>query len=395
MALEQLYIESLNAPAIQFEFSKNHFEIIFKHGKISNNTYLSMVKEIKCSKKLTILQHSQNLFTFCIIRGLRFYLLGPEILTDILSNHQFSMDQKTIYLPRLLNTISLSKRQCYKQLLVFARLIGLDLNDIQIDNAFAHPVISQEFNNKLVLINFNDQGMHVSYAYEKALKAAIEMGQPALIHDSFSGLINSGRIGILSDESQVRNIKNWGIICVSVMLRTAITAGVDYEKAYSLNDHYVRTLETLHTHTEIVRMIEIMLKDIAQRVGQLKLVHLSASVRRAYQIILNSPESKITVVMLSNQLGLSSHYLAPLFKKEIGVTIGRFRILVKVNRTIQLLHTTNLPLSEIAAILSFSDQAHLTREFKKFVGVTPTQARRNPHLTDDWHLYNFIKINLG
>nr|WP_232842735.1 AraC family transcriptional regulator [Lactobacillus sp. HBUAS51381] len=110
---------------------------------------------------------------------------------------------------------------------------------------------------------------------------------------------------------------------------------------------------------------------------------------------MNSPEANVTISQLANQLGLSPHYLSTLFHTEIGVTISRFKILVKINRVIEILQTTTLPLSEIAAILNFADQAHLTREFKRFVGCPPNKARNNPHLTDGWHLYNFTNINVG
>ncbi|MBS1006694.1 hypothetical protein JK163_10415 [Levilactobacillus brevis] len=62
------------------------------------------------------------------------------------------------------------------------------------------------------------------------------LGDAAAIHDTFIGLLNSGRIGILSDQGRIRSVKNWGIICVSVTLRSAISAGIDYDQAYSLND---------------------------------------------------------------------------------------------------------------------------------------------------------------
>ncbi|MGV7309190.1 helix-turn-helix transcriptional regulator, partial [Mycobacterium kansasii] len=82
----------------------------------------------------------------------------------------------------------------------------------------------------------------------------------------------------------------------------------------------------------------------------------------------------MTIPQISNQLGLSPHHLSTLFKREVGVSITRFKLLVKLNRAIQLIHTTNLPLSEIAAALHFADQSHLTREFKTFVGVSPSAA---------------------
>ncbi|WP_341779158.1 helix-turn-helix domain-containing protein [Levilactobacillus sp. HBUAS70063] len=396
MDLETRYLAAINVPAVIFKTFRHQPEVVFKQGKLLTAAYAAILQEIPHpAATLTVFRHSQNLFSVCLIHAEYTDILGPILLTDVTSRRPNSTDARTIYLPQVLSTYSIPRQQCVDQLLVLAQLRHLPLDEAAITAAFDQAIPSDQFNDKLILVNFEDEGAHVSYAYEKALKTAVELGKPSMVHDAFVGLVNSGRIGILADGSNLRNIKNWGIISTSVTLRAAIHAGMDFDQAYSLNDHYVRTLETLTTYDDVMSGIETMIKDMAQRVHQLKAVHLSAPVRRAYQIIMNGPETTVTVVQLANQLGLSPHYLSTLFHREIGVTISRFKLLVKINRAIEILQTTNLPLSEIAAILNFADQAHLTREFKRFVGVPPNKARNNPHLTDDWHLYNFTSINVG
>src|SRR5699024_11073986 len=138
-----------------------------------------------------------------------------------------STDARTIYLPQVLSTYSIPRQQCVDQLLVLAQLRHLPLDEAAITAAFDQAIPSDQFNDKLILVNFEDEGAHVSYAYEKALKTAVELGNPSMVHDAFVGLVNSGRIGILADGSNLRNIKNWGIISTSVTLRATIHAGMD------------------------------------------------------------------------------------------------------------------------------------------------------------------------
>jgi AraC-like DNA-binding protein len=114
-----------------------------------------------------------------------------------------------------------------------------------------------------------------------------------------------------------------------------------------------------------------------------------------YQHIINSPETTVSVSELSYHLNISPHYLSTIFKKEIGITIPQFKILIKVNRAMQLIMTTNLSLATIANTLNFSDQAHLTREFKKRVRVAPSKLKKNPYLVKNWNIYDFININIG
>lgn len=278
---------------------------------------------------------------------------------------------------------------------MFSNLVGVNIREDDINAEFINAQYFPQFQNKLAHINLNEEGAHINHSYEIALKSAVLLGNDELIHDIFTKLLNSGRIGILSNEGSIRSIKNWGIIVISVILRSVIDAGMDYDQAYTLNDEYVRNLEILSSFNKVISEIEISLKDMSQRVLKLKNENLSKSVRNVYQYIINSPETTISVSEISYQLDISTHYLSTLFKNEVGVSIPQFKILIKINRAIQLIMTTNLSLAVIASTLNFSDQAHLTREFKNKVGFVPSKLKKNPYLVQNWNIYNFININIG
>jgi len=395
MTLEQLYISSLNIPAIQIKIFSQNCKIEFKTGKILTNAYLGMLKKIAHKDSFLIFRHTQTLYTFCFIKNQTAYLIGPEVVNYAPLHDRFDLNYKIVYLSKHLNTVVLEKDQCYKQILFFSQLLGIPVNESQINTAFENAIPSDQLDDIITTVNFNDKGVHISYVYEKALKSAVVSGDESAIHSAFTGLLDSGRIGLLSDKSKVRSIKNWGIICISVTLRAAINAGLDYDQAYSLNDQYIRTIERLTSLDEIMHMIEEILVDMAARVKQLHNVHLSVKVRYIYQTIMDTPETQISVPELSRQLELSTPYMSHLFKEETGVSIPRFKLLVKINRAIQLINTTNFSMSRIAEMLNFSDSSHFSREFKALVGSDPSLVRKNPHTAEAWSLYDYMSINIG
>lgn len=65
------------------------------------------------------------------------------------------------------------------------------------------------------------------------------------------------------------------------------------------------------------------------------------------------------------------------FKHYIGISPKRYQQLSRVNRVMdQLRHEPNaMPLTDIAHHMGYSDQAHLSREFKAFNRITPRQYR--------------------
>jgi AraC-like DNA-binding protein len=351
-----------------------------------------MIHNLPTEEHFVILKHDFNLYSFYFHVDKFIYILGPEIIETSSTNE---LHQKNAYLSENLNTTILNKSNCIYQLVLFSHLIGLPINDQQINNAFENASYMPHFQSAVSYIDLNDEGAHINHSYEIALKSAVLLGNDTQIHDIFTKLMTSGRIGILSQEGSIRSIKNWGIIIISVILRSVIDAGMDYDMAYTLNDEYVRNLEILPSFNKVISEIEISLKDMSNRVLNLKNENLSKNVRLVYQHIINSPETTVSVSELSYHLNISPHYLSTIFKKEIGITIPQFKILIKVNRAMQLIMTTNLSLATIANTLNFSDQAHLTREFKKRVRVAPSKLKKNPYLVKNWNIYDFININIG
>ena len=75
---------------------------------------------------------------------------------------------------------------------------------------------------------------------------------------------------------------------------------------------------------------------------------------------------------LADKLNYSYSYLSQLFSEMTYTSIENFIILRKVDRAKELLAETDLTLTEIAYQLNYSSVAHLSGQFKKTTGLTPT-----------------------
>lgn len=78
---------------------------------------------------------------------------------------------------------------------------------------------------------------------------------------------------------------------------------------------------------------------------------------------------------LSEKLNYDYTYLANIFSEMNGVTIEKFYLTHKIERVKELLVYGDLNLSEIAWKLHYSSVAHISNQFKKFTGMTPTQFK--------------------
>ena len=79
---------------------------------------------------------------------------------------------------------------------------------------------------------------------------------------------------------------------------------------------------------------------------------------------------------LSEKLNHDYTYLANLFSEVQGTTIEQFLISHKVERIKELIIYNELNLTEIAWKMNYSSVAHLSTQFKKVTGLTPTHFKQ-------------------
>lgn len=82
---------------------------------------------------------------------------------------------------------------------------------------------------------------------------------------------------------------------------------------------------------------------------------------------------------LSDKLNYDYTYLSNLFSEVKGTTIEKFIILHKIERVKELLIYDEFSLTEIARKLRYSSLSHLSNQFKKSTGLTPSFFKKMKH----------------
>lgn len=93
------------------------------------------------------------------------------------------------------------------------------------------------------------------------------------------------------------------------------------------------------------------------------------------EMIYNESEEPLNVnysEYISGVLNYDYTYLANIFSEVKGTTIQNFIIRHKIERVKELLLYDELTLTEISYRLNYSSVAHLSNQFKKITGLTPT-----------------------
>ncbi|MCP6757178.1 MAG: AraC family transcriptional regulator [Fischerella sp. CENA71] len=82
-------------------------------------------------------------------------------------------------------------------------------------------------------------------------------------------------------------------------------------------------------------------------------------------------EQDLALAELAAIVQMSPSYFSTLFKHSTGLAPHQYVIQCRVDRAKQLLRQSNLTIAEIAYSVGFTHQSHLSRHFKRLVGVSP------------------------
>ena len=109
---------------------------------------------------------------------------------------------------------------------------------------------------------------------------------------------------------------------------------------------------------------------------------LVEKIKIAIIVLVHYKEEQIKVNLsdhLSDKLGHSYTYLSNIFSEIKGTSIEHYYLSHKIEMVKELLIYDELNLSEIAFKLHYSSVAHLSNQFRKMTGLTPSQYKK---LTD-------------
>lgn len=79
---------------------------------------------------------------------------------------------------------------------------------------------------------------------------------------------------------------------------------------------------------------------------------------------------------ISQKIGYDYTYLSNIFSEVKGITIQQFIIVNKVERVKELIIYDELNITEIAWKMNYSSVAHLSNQFKKITGLTPSHFKQ-------------------
>ena len=216
-----------------------------------------------------------------------------------------------------------------------------------------------------------------NHTIEQRILTCIEYGKEEDLRHVLKFQLKATEMPEYVDTSLLRAFQNVFIASVALCSRAAIRGGMDYDAAIHASDQYISRTERMRSAAQIERELVSMMLWYAGQVAVIRgFSQASPLVRNTVAYIQAHLTEKITVNDIAEAFGQNPSYLSHHFKEQTGESISSYIVSEKINEAKRLLRCSELSLLDLSAQLGFSSQQYFQSVFKKQVGCTPTEYRK-------------------
>lgn len=265
----------------------------------------------------------------------------------------------------------------------FAELIGDNAHSYSYDEIHFH--MTKDFvgiTPQRILENITEsrdvaykmQLLEERYQTEKNLINYVSQGNYLKAYNSLAG-INLQMMENRSS-SRLQDFRNYAIILNTLLRKGAELGAVHPIHIDRVSSYFAKRIETITSFEQGKKLSREMIRKYCVLVKSHSLKDYSLFIQKVITRIESDLTADQTLNAHAQLLNLTPSYLSKLFRKETGVTLTEFVNQKRIEHSIFLLNSTDLPIQTIAQYCGITDINYFTRLFKKQIGKTPSEYRK-------------------
>lgn len=299
-------------------------------------------------------------------------ILNVQVMSD-----ENLLEDLSIYLRKLQQLI-----QEYLKISVTA-LVGITCNNLgDIDLSYKNALNLSEYRIKYghqsiltykMLDNSNQIDLVIPEKKINLLQDSLKLGRLTQTEQIYNELISSAL------ES---NINYLNTIIMNIAIALSNTANTLVKFAYSeplinLNT-LIKTLNSMETIDQVNSIFYELFKKIVNTSDSKRNNKSNNLIDSVIERIKKDyPNCNLSLDSIADSEGMSSVYLGRIFKEHTSKSVAEYMNQVRVAQSMELLSQSSLPVNEIVEKVGFNSVPHFYTVFKKSLGLTPNEYRKN------------------
>jgi YesN/AraC family two-component response regulator len=214
-----------------------------------------------------------------------------------------------------------------------------------------------------------------------------------LKHKNESHILSSGFYGMGNDLTIINDLT------IPVKVKLAVFTKTEYAPSEitkfdiftNKSNNHLKFMEIFIKEFELSRFDSQVMKDLSHSFSELyeSVIQIDRSRNNStrtmidprliwiHRVIRNQYQEQLTLNILADKLQCNPVYLSNTYSKVFKFSPMKHLQAVRIKKAQQLLVETDLPISEITKSVGYISKSQFASYFKKHVGVTPSEYRRN------------------
>lgn len=226
--------------------------------------------------------------------------------------------------------------------------------------------------------NIDFEAIYKRYELENQFLRYIEIGDTDQVINAFNRMNIEG----INEKKYVNAIQqdpSIGINIIRTLARKAAeNGGASPIDINEITQRFVQKTTSSQDLVEIKNDIETMILELTESVKESKQKKkgLSPIISKIADYIRLNYSQELNATVLGNYANMTYANLSRLFKKEMGITIGKYISSMRCMEAGLLLRKSHYSIQEIAAYVGYLDNNYFAKVFKKETGYLPSEYRK-------------------
>lgn len=164
--------------------------------------------------------------------------------------------------------------------------------------------------------------------------------------------------------------------CIKTMNSITHNENQKYDLGLANISHMFHTRESIESIREWMLTLFDEYSEVLGRIHRMKDERYHDIVENAQEYVeTNFSNPELNVEAIARQCGYSSYYFSRMFKELTGITPIDYLKKIRIDHAKQLLAEEHVKIAEVASLIGYGNISNFYTNFKKIVGMTPTEYR--------------------
>lgn len=228
------------------------------------------------------------------------------------------------------------------------------------------------------------------YPYEKEkllinkIKSGNTLEANAVLNELLGYVLFSNKIDLDSVKARV-------IELCSILSRVTIEYGATPIGVLNFNNEFIKSLQNITDIYDLANNLKETVEVFISSIERHQSNDSNDSIQRAADYIAVNYAKDLTLEELADYVHLNASYFSNLFSQTIGYTFKSYLNIVRIEKSKDLLTSTDYSFIAIANAVGFEDHNYFSKVFKKHIGMTPSQYRNNANSSNTYNLQDKSK----